>query len=1291
VGRPLNYLAEETERLLGAFSLVASDPNARKEIGQAAEQLSQAQRSGNPQLITQAQEYERQVSAKYPRNPIDLYQLVTSRDPAARREAFEFPSRIIQGVARAAAARPEEWEQALQSADVGAYSSGLIERAWTRIAVNGEDPEEVAADLIPQQNIWSELIGQTALDPLNVAQAAGMGKWLRQGVRTQQAKNWFLKTDPRTVSEVMASLADNMKPTGTGAFIRRVNPFALTSESRRMQVLDDSASIMQAVMWNGKDPAEKMNLLRRWAADPSEEGLQRFARESGVRAVVSTPGKRAAGVFQTMGGGEGITQALKRAATAAKREGLESPRLEQRTLEKFLGTMAEAMDSSFPSTESIYETVTKPILKARRPLDNALASLYMGINPAFTVRNASNNLVTSLVDGVYPFDGMGKVNQFWDNFGGAPQAAARGIGGTGQEAGKGVWNFSLRAGQNIERQFSNKIVYSGTSDTMRKLWPQRVKQLVGEIPNLTADQQRYLTSHLSTTLNGQQVDDVIRGLGQGTGAHFDPDALNDAMRFHGMADEIVRQAATTADPTAFQAKATAMLRREIARLQKQAAEAPLVRGEPAADALMQMMAQYPRAARDYSWFGQIEAMGFEKADEARRLMKAVVDTPEKERLARLYDRWFQKAGNRAFQSGFTGDRKAIEASLYNQRSIDWARELYRQFTGTEMPVERFQVIVGSIARPIDDLSPSSILGRLGGETTRNTVIDDAARAGQRLIQSVDYRITPLTGLEQWAKRVTADLNDVKLVAARVGTAARDFALLDYRKRRGLDTVLSTFLLYPYWASRSYPNWLSRFVTNPGVLASYLRFKSALYKINEGAPEWLRGSLNLQTVGVGLPEPLYVSLESLLNPMQSIVNDFDDEERRKTALGELISLVDKSGFSAHSVFPWAYAVERWISEDPSAAIAMLGHVSGATRTLKYATGLADIGPAGGITMEPWLWRGQPFLGADKWAYRRATRQLAGMEQRGEITSTQAREAARAMSLNDSSNAIVKEALRREAKERGWPTLIAYVLGPGIRPVSAQDQMIDTAYAEQAEMYASRETMTEEQWSAAWDAWYEKYPMMRTLSLARKDRELADDAWVYDIMSRLPPGAKLSTAEEYNIPTELMSKFYENKGTTGFTPSEKMRLMAGILEMAQKYEVPTPAMTAEWAEVSRRLDVMDKEAHARFPNIDAVSDGYYAAKETGGDKDYLEQHPELIQYWDWRDAYKKNDPVLKFQNPNPRKDAIDTIWDVYMSGGSGEKKRIRDSLGRSFGSFLNKNYDAVRDEELFSWVTLLTGEG
>jgi hypothetical protein len=197
-------------------------------------------------------------------------------------------------------------------------------------------------------------------------------------------------------------------------------------------------------------------------------------------------------------------------------------------------------------------------------------------------------------------------------------------------------------------------------------------------------------------------------------------------------------------------------------------------------------------------------------------------------------------------------------------------------------------------------------------------------------------------------------------------------------------------------------------------------------------------------------------------------------------------------------------------------------------------------------------------------------------------------------------------------------------------------------------------------------------------------------VYDVMARIPPGVKISTAEEYGIPTELMGRFYEEKGAAKFTPAEKMRLMAGVLEMAQKYEVPTPTMTAEWAEISRRQKVMEAEARKRWPEIDSVSDGYYAAKAQGGDKDYLEQHPELIAYWDWRDAYKENDPVLMMYHPNPRKDAISAIWDVYMARDSAGKRQIKEALGRSFGSFLNKNYNAVRDEELFTWVALLTGE-
>lgn len=1279
--RPLNFLAEETERLLGAFSLVAARPEARREIASAAEEIHLAQASGDPARIEQARQREIQVSQRFPRNPADIYRLVTDPSPAVRIQAFELPARAIEGVARAAAARPGEWRQALQSADVGAYTPGLIERAWVRINVNGEDPEEVAADLIPQQNIWAQLIGQTALDPLNVIQLAGAARWLRQSRRVSHAKNWFLKADPRPVPEVLAAMGRNMSPAGTAGFVRRVNPFALTTEAQKTRVLEDAALIMQGVTWNGRTADEKLALLNRWASDLSDEGLERFAQETGMRAVVSTPGKRAAGIFQAMGDGEGPVAAFNRAMATAQRAGLESPDLERRALELFVGDAANVFNTMFPITPSIYEQVATPILRVRRPLDNLLATMFMGVNPAFTMRNVSNSIVTELVDGWWPFHGAAKKNLFFERFGAMPRAAARGVTAAERPADTRIWNLSLRASQDMERWAAQNIVYEAMNDVIRKTWPRRVREVVDALPDLAGDQRRYLTSRLYTALNSDEIDDVLRGLAGGAGPHFDPDAVSDAMRFSGMADELTRLAANTPNPTAFRTNAVAQMRQEIQRLRRQASGAPLVRGEPLADAMMDLMAQYPRAARDERWFYQLVAGGFENAEAARRFLWQAADTPEKHRLARLYEEWSQRTRDYAFGPDLSGDRRSMEIALYNQRAIDWARDLYRQFTGQDMPIERFQVILGPIGRPVDDL-----LRGVRHTNPRLDALDDAAGAGQRLIDSVAYPVTPRTGLDEWAQGLKANLNDVKLVAAHVGAAARDFALLDYRQRRGIDSLISMFVLFPYWASRTYPNWVTRFITNPGVIASYLRFREALRKINADAPEWLQGSLNLETVG--LPAPLYISVESMINPMQGLITTFDDAERRQTTLGELIHLIDQAGFSAHIVFPWMYAVERALAGDEEAAIATVGHLASATRAIKYATGLAGIGPPGGITLEPWLWRGQPFLGGDKWAYRRATRQLAGMEQTGEITPTEARAAARAMSLSDATNPHVREAIKREAKQRGWPTLVAYTIGPGIRYVSEEDQEVDRAFGVQADMFARRAEMSDDEWTAAWTDFYAQFPFMRTLSLSRRDRERADDAWVYDVMARIPPGARMATAEEHGIPRDLMSRFYEDRGLENFVPHERMRLMAGILEMAEKYDVPTPKMSAEWAEVSRRLSEMNRLARERWPNIDELTAGYYTAKEQGLQREYLEQNPSLKQYWDWRDAYRANDPVLRFYaTGTPRQQAISTIWDIYMGSSSAQKRAIRSALGRSFGAFLNKNYAAVRDEELFTWVTYL----
>jgi len=553
-------------------------------------------------------------------------------------------------------------------------------------------------------------------------------------------------------------------------------------------------------------------------------------------------------------------------------------------------------------------------------------------------------------------------------------------------------------------------------------------------------------------------------------------------------------------------------------------------------------------------------------------------------------------------------------------------------------------------------------------------------------------------LEGWTNDALQDLNTVKTMASRIGVAGRDFALLDYTDKRSIDPLLTTLLLYPYWSSRTYPHWLQRAMMHPKVIANYLRFQRQVREKNKDQPEWAQDMIRSDWVP-GLPDGMYFNVRSIMDPMYNLFSTFDDPERQTTALGRAITAVDRSGFNLHPLFSWLLAAERYIAGKPREAEAAVGYFAGVTRAARYVSGKLGINEGMGFTTEPWLWRGGIGIGGDKWTIRRAQTQLADMQQRGDITPEEAREAAYAWSQGNYDHPIVKRAMAAEVDARFGPTLFAYVTGMPIRTETPEDAKVNEAVAAQSAIYDSQASMSKEAWSAAWDDFYAQYPFMRTLSMSRADRLQGDSKWVYDVLSRLPPGQSTDIMAEAGVPKELLDRFYEAKGfsTKDGTPtlkeSERMRLVAAALDLSTRYNIPTTAMTLQWEEVKERLSDMYETADRKFAGAQQLETRYYELREQDPEaaKTFLDTNPDLRTYWEWKADYRRSDPLLQFfYGDTPRDQAVDLFWESYFAIPKGRRNDFLSNFDSDFVSnVMDKKYDAIPDTMWFNVVAYLGG--
>jgi GGDEF domain-containing protein len=92
--------------------------------------------------------------------------------------------------------------------------------------------------------------------------------------------------------------------------------------------------------------------------------------------------------------------------------------------------------------------------------------------------------------------------------------------------------------------------------------------------------------------------------------------------------------------------------------------------------------------------------------------------------------------------------------------------------------------------------------------------------------------------------VYSNLADTRMGAIRWGETRRDFALLNYDRRHGYDTLLSAVFPYQFWYTRTMINWLLRMANKPSILANYYRLMRMASRREEkdGFPQRLKGKV-----------------------------------------------------------------------------------------------------------------------------------------------------------------------------------------------------------------------------------------------------------------------------------------------------------------------------------------------------------------------------------------------------------------------------------------------------------------
>jgi hypothetical protein len=487
-----------------------------------------------------------------------------------------------------------------------------------------------------------------------------------------------------------------------------------------------------------------------------------------------------------------------------------------------------------------------------------------------------------------------------------------------------------------------------------------------------------------------------------------------------------------------------------------------------------------------------------------------------------------------------------------------------------------------------------------------------------------------TAMQEWLSEAASRVDYTRLKAMKIADLARDFTMLSYHKNY-LDLTLGYILPYQYWYSRTYANWLTRAVTNPGVVAGYAKYKDQLAKEHADLPEWWRYNLSTNELfGLDSENPLFFNLEATLWPLNGITGvDFNDPYKRVNWWTGALDSMGKFGPSLWTPLQMAVAASLSAQGETDAGARWANRLIPQTAQIKSLTALLGIGPKGGVELDPIVNYAFDNNGLDPYERKRVGRALSQLVEEGRISQEEAIEAARMQSGD-----AWEDAMQYAAEQRAPGQLAGFFLGVGFKGRRESDIQIDRFYQDYNRLWATYENVSPDEFNRLLDELHTIYPFMDTLLLSRKGGAERDTTYTYSVLSRIPPGQKDDIMEMIGIDPKLVDMFYESKGKMdGWVETDKQRFMTGMVDLGALLAIPQDATRQEWTAARGAYNKMLSEARTLYGlDIWDKVDTYFGMKgeteaENAAAEAYLQANPIVGEALDWKSAIVLSNTLLR----------------------------------------------------------------
>jgi hypothetical protein len=521
---------------------------------------------------------------------------------------------------------------------------------------------------------------------------------------------------------------------------------------------------------------------------------------------------------------------------------------------------------------------------------------------------------------------------------------------------------------------------------------------------------------------------------------------------------------------------------------------------------------------------------------------------------------------------------------------------------------------------------------------------------------------------RYFEHTKGQMSDARYAATRYAEIRRDAALLNYHRRINFDTWSGTMLPYAFWPTHSISMWALHSIDHPAMLSTFLRYKKMMATMGapgQQLPARLQNSIRIKLpfapdwMGSGFIDPMKMMLpfDSFSNAYErwrtnqytiegraervlqqwaedgamdneliqeaiqtkegevwdrAIATAKDNDENLRTDAFEYVSLFT----SPHAPIQWAMEALQGTPEN----IQPFSPLSRMSRGVSTLLGIQDF-PLLPHNLEGKVRKslGLPFY--DKWDDYRIDRMLANMAATGDYSVNDVLRA-----MIDRKGPIFEEASNKADKEFAVGAL-GSMLGIPTKAYPTGELLQRTLNKQFSEAYAKYEKGDVD----ALNNFFDEHPEYEARLALYDNPEvrmrdfMVDELW--NTYNNMPTINKTEVREQLG---DLFANAFIDKETRSYEsiPLETMQIWIKLMGGDPVGTLKTPTekvLKLTPPETAWRLQVFYDTRKMTFPDFYKQQKEYFLMKQgSQGRRDYLKKHPDLKQYWTWRNDFMLRNP-------------------------------------------------------------------